>query len=94
MLTIVAHTFASPGEEEAVHAALHSLIAPTRRETGCIVYDLHRDNGDPAHFMFYETWQDRETWLAHTRSEHIAAARTAMEGKVARRELYELTKLG
>ncbi|MEO1610025.1 MAG: antibiotic biosynthesis monooxygenase, partial [Pseudomonadota bacterium] len=24
--------------------------------------DLHQDNENPAHFMFYENWESRELW--------------------------------
>ncbi|WP_416383486.1 putative quinol monooxygenase [Psychrobacter sp. 28M-43] len=26
----------------------------------CINYDLHQDNKNPAHFIFYENWASRE----------------------------------
>ncbi|MEM9449380.1 MAG: antibiotic biosynthesis monooxygenase, partial [Cyanobacteria bacterium P01_E01_bin.6] len=29
--------------------------APPR--AGCIQYDLHEDNENPAHFVFYENWE-------------------------------------
>ena len=38
------------------------LIDITRAEEGCINYDLHQDNENPAHFLFYENWKSRELW--------------------------------
>ena len=53
-LTIVAHIHAEPDHVEAVKTALQNLVAPTRAETGYLQYDLHQDNAEPAHFMFFE----------------------------------------
>ena len=61
-LTIVANIRAAPGREELVHKELLKLVVPTRQEPGCLQYDLHRDNDNPAHFLFYENWQTRELW--------------------------------
>lgn len=61
-LTIVANITAKAGKEELVKSELIKLIAITRKEEGCINYDLHQDNQNPAHFMFYENWESRELW--------------------------------
>ncbi len=47
---------AKPGCEEQVHQEVVSLLAPTRAEPGCIVYDVHRATDNRARFMFYEIW--------------------------------------
>ena len=52
-LTIVAHVIAKPESVELVKAELKKLIPITRQEEGCLQYDLHRDNDDPNHFLFY-----------------------------------------
>jgi quinol monooxygenase YgiN len=44
------------------------LIPITRAEEGCIQYDLHQDNEEPAHFLFYENWASRELWQIHMNS--------------------------
>ncbi|GAL10173.1 hypothetical protein JCM19233_1150 [Vibrio astriarenae] len=54
-LTIVANIIAKQDKVELVKAELLKLIDVTRAEEGCINYDLHQDNENPAHFMFYET---------------------------------------
>ena len=90
-LTIVANIHAKPGQAELVRAELEKLVQPTRAEPGCIAYDLHQDNDDPAHFMFYETWETRELWQAHMNAPHIAAYARATEGAVAEFILNEMT---
>ncbi|MDF1812675.1 MAG: putative quinol monooxygenase [Verrucomicrobiales bacterium] len=92
-LTIVAHINAKPERIELVKSELHNLIEATRAEEGCIDYDLHQDNENPAHFMFYENWKSRELWLAHMENQHIADYKAATEGAVENFSLYEMTHI-
>jgi len=92
-LTIIAHITARPGQTELVKASLEKLIAPTLAEEGCINYDLHQDNANPAHFMFYENWDSRELWQAHTKSQHLAAHKQATEGAIAETVIHEMTHI-
>ena len=59
-LTIVANIKANSAKVELVKAELLKLVPITRSEAGCINYDLHQDNENPAHFVFYENWEWRE----------------------------------
>lgn len=92
-LTIVANIKANADQVELVKAELLKLIAVTRAETGCINYDLHQDNENPAHFMFYENWQSRELWQAHMNNQHLAEYVKATEGAVAEFTLNEMSQL-
>ncbi len=92
-LTIVARIEADPGRVELVKTELSRLIEPTLNEAGCIQYDLHQDNDDPAVFLFYENWESRELWQAHMDSPHIAAYARATAGAVADFSLLEMTRL-
>jgi hypothetical protein len=49
LLTIFAEAYAKPGKEEALRKVLLGLVAPTKKEAGCVQYDLHVDNDDPRH---------------------------------------------
>ncbi|MEM7602164.1 MAG: putative quinol monooxygenase [Verrucomicrobiota bacterium] len=90
-LTIVANIFAKPDQVERVKAELQKIIAPTLAEDGCLNYDLHQDNEDPAHFMFYENWASREQWLVHMEQPHLQEYAAATEGAVDRFTLHEMT---
>ncbi len=93
ILTIVARIEADPDQVELVQSELQKLVEPTRSEPGCIQYDLHRDNDDPAVFLFYENWESRELWQAHMNSAHIAAYASACAGAIANFSLHEMTRL-
>ena len=58
-LVLNVHIEAKPGREEDLARELTALIAPTREETGCLTYELHRDPEEPARFMFYEQFADQ-----------------------------------
>jgi quinol monooxygenase YgiN len=92
-LTIVANIRANPDQIDLVKAELEKLVPITRGEKGCLQYDLHRDNSDPAHFMFYENWESRELWQTHMSAPHLAAYMQATEGAVAEFILNEMTHI-
>ena len=64
-LTIVANINANADQVDLVKAELLKLIDITHAEDGCINYDLHQDNDNPAHFLFYENWESRGLWHAY-----------------------------
>ncbi|MEG3663413.1 putative quinol monooxygenase [Celeribacter halophilus] len=92
-LTIVANIHANAEKIELVKSELLKLIPITRSETGCIDYDLHQDNENPAHFTFYENWESRELWQEHMNAPHLAAYMAATEGAVAQFTLNEMTQI-
>lgn len=92
-LTIVANIIAKQDKIEVVKSELIKLIEPTRLEEGCIDYNLHQDNENPAHFVFLENWTSRELLQKHLQSEHIAAYKAATEGAVELFTLNELTHI-
>ena len=93
-LTIVANIKANPDKITLVKAELEKLVPITRAEAGCINYDLHQDNDNPAHFMFYENWESRELWQTHMNAPHLAAYMEATDGAVAEFILNEMTHIG
>lgn len=93
-LTIIANIVANEDKIELVRTELLKLIELTRAEEGCINYDLHQDNDNPAHFVFYENWTSRELLQTHLASQHIADYVAATEGSVAQFTLNEMTHIG
>lgn len=92
-LTIVANIHAHPDKVELVKSELVKLIQPTLAEKGCINYDLHQDNEDPAHFIFYENWESLGCLEDHINSPHVARHIKATEGAVANVTLTKLTMI-
>ena len=93
-LTIVANIHAKPDRIDLVKAELEKLIPVTLAEEGCIQYDLHQDNENPAHFLFYENWSSRELWQVHMNAPHLADYLKATEGAVAEFTVNEMSRIG
>lgn len=90
-LTIVAHIYAKADQIDLVKVELKKLIPITRAEEGCLQYDLHQDNENLAHFLFFENWESRELWQKHMSTQHIQAYKVATEGATENFTLHEMT---
>lgn len=77
-LTVVANIFAKKGEEERIKRALLELVVQTRKEPGCINYDLHQSPQDARQFVMYENWKSAADLDAHDRSPHLTGFRNNM----------------
>ena len=74
---------AAPEKEEELERALTALIDPTRREAGCIRYDLVRGLGKSAEFAFIEEWESAEHLDAHSQTPHVREAGSKAAGLLA-----------
>jgi quinol monooxygenase YgiN len=70
-LTLVVTLRAKEGQQLLLEAELRALVGPTRREEGCLQYDLHRAAEQPGTYLFHEVWESREHHIAHTRTSHF-----------------------
>ena len=73
LLTVIAEFHAKPGKEEELGGLLKALIEPTRKEPGCVQYDLHIDNDKAGHFLFFENWTSMAHLQKHLGSPHLTA---------------------
>ena len=71
-IDVVAVLTAKPGSEEIVEAALKALVGPSRRDHGCISYDLFVSESAPGTYVTLEKWRSQEDIDAHMASPHIA----------------------
>lgn len=75
---VVARIVARPGKENELRALLHGLIEPTRREPGCVTYELLQNTTDPTDFTFVEEWNSDAELDAHLQSAHLRQARSRL----------------
>lgn len=71
MLKVIAQDFILPDRIDEVLPLYRELVEKTRQETRCHSYELFRNQKDPGHFVFIETWPDRAALDAHCQSEHF-----------------------
>ena len=93
-VVLVAEIQAKAGEEQAVKDALTAMVAPTRKEKGCLCYNLHESKNDKTVFMFYEQWASQAALEAHGKTEHMKAMQEALSGKVEKGGATFYTMLG
>lgn len=79
-IILTAMVKAKPGEEDAVKDILVALVEPTRKETGCLAYNLHQSKADKTQFMFYEQWASKEALDAHGKMPYMKALGGKLKG--------------
>lgn len=82
-LNVVSTIPAKPETEDAIRAALQALVAESRKEEGCLAYDLYESQSAPDTFVTVEAWASREALDQHMASAHVAEAFGAAEGALA-----------
>lgn len=92
-LTVIARVTAKKGAIESVRSELLKLIEPTRKEEGCIEYNLHQDNEDPAVFAFYETWESLASLERHMNSDHFRSYVNAVGGLIEEKVVHKMTRI-
>ncbi len=73
-LRVIARLVARAGKEDALRSVLMGLIAPTRKESGCITYELLQNKENSGEFTFVEEWQDEVALKAHFATDHLQNA--------------------
>ncbi|MDL2398891.1 putative quinol monooxygenase [Rhizobium mayense] len=70
-VTVMAHLVARPEKIDETKAFLMSLIVRTRAENGCVDYDLHQSDDNPAQFSFYENWTSQAALDRHMETPYL-----------------------
>jgi quinol monooxygenase YgiN len=77
-ISVVVHFTAKPGKDGELLTWLKSLLGPTRKEPGCIRYELNQEVENKAAFTFAEKFVNRAAFEAHVKmpyalsfSEHL-----------------------
>jgi quinol monooxygenase YgiN len=88
-LKVVAIAETSSERADELKSICLGLIAPTRKEEGCISYDLYQDTTNPGRFTFIEEWQSKDHLDVHLKTPHLVSAGEAF-GKILTKELVIL----
>jgi quinol monooxygenase YgiN len=82
-IRVVARIVALPDKVEELKSVLIGLIEPTRKEEGCITYELLHNQADPTDFTFVEEWESQALLDTHLASTHIQEAVSQLNNLVA-----------
>jgi quinol monooxygenase YgiN len=86
-VTLIVLLKSREGQEPLLEAELRALVGPTRREDGCITYDLHRGSDVPGTFLLHEVWASREHHRQHTQTAHFIRWDARKDALLASRDL-------
>lgn len=82
-IRVIAHIKALPDHVSEVQQILMTLIEPTRKEPGCIQYQLYQNLADKTDFTFVEEWENNSFIDVHLQSAHLAKVITQISGLLA-----------
>ncbi|GKX67215.1 putative quinol monooxygenase [Inconstantimicrobium mannanitabidum] len=92
MIKVVAKHFVKEDKINIFLESAKKLVEATRKETGCIKYELHQDIKDPKILTMIEEWEDNQSLDNHMASKHfreiVPMLGTLME-KEAEMNLYK-----
>ena len=71
-MTVLAVTWmAKTGHEAEVVEVFTKLSEASRKEPGCVMYQVHRHKTDPRRFFIYEQYKDDTALEAHRAAPHF-----------------------
>ena len=82
-MRVVARVTARTETVAQVRSILSELVEPTRKESGCISYELLQNDSDPTDFTFVEEWESNGALDAHLGMPHFLKTVAAIEGLLA-----------
>jgi quinol monooxygenase YgiN len=70
---------AKAGMGKALEEAFAPCVAATRKEAGCLAYDLSRDADDPTVYLMYEKFKSVAALADHLKQDHTLMLLKALE---------------
>lgn len=71
MITIIAKSIVNQGKLEEFMALTKEMIKESRKEDGCLSYDLYQDVHNDHILTLIEEWENMEAIQRHNESEHF-----------------------
>jgi quinol monooxygenase YgiN len=68
---VVARITARPEKVAELTSLLLSLVGPTRKEEGCVSYQLLRNKANECEFVLVEEWENNAALDAHLTTPHL-----------------------
>jgi quinol monooxygenase YgiN len=85
-VTLIVILRAREGQETLLEAELRALVGPSRREEGCLTYNLHRAIDTPGALLLHEVWSSREAHTEHTHTQHFLRWNARKDSLLASRD--------
>ena len=85
MVVLVVTWMAKAGHEAEVATVFSKLTEESRKEPGCVMYQVHRHKTEPRRFFIYEQYKDDAALEAHRTAPHFLQDARKELPKVAER---------
>src|SRR5439155_7357087 len=85
-VTLMVILRAREGQETPLEAELRALVSPSRREEGCLTYNLHRSIDTPGALLLHEVWTSRQAHTEHTHTPHFLRWNARKDALLASRD--------
>ncbi len=85
-VTLIVILRAREGQETLLEAELRALVSPSRREEGCLTYNLHRSIDTPGALLLHEVWTSRQAHTEHTHTPHFLRWNARKDALLASRD--------
>jgi quinol monooxygenase YgiN len=85
-VTLIVTLRAKEGQHLLLEAELRALVGPTRKEEGCLQYNLHAAADHPGSYLLHEVWASRDDHGAHTRTRHFLRWNARKDALISTRE--------
>ncbi|WP_392562306.1 putative quinol monooxygenase [Orbus sturtevantii] len=87
-LNIVAILTIKPEFSRDFQIEFKKVVAASRKEPGCIQYDLNQDTKDSHTYIFTESWQSAQAIDEHNTTSHYKKFAEFADGKVAKKIVH------
>lgn len=74
MVKVIARISSKAEATAQVRQVLQELVGPSRKESGCVSYELFEEVESPPDFITVEQWADERAFDAHMATPHVAQA--------------------
>ncbi len=85
---------AKEGSEAKMKELLTAMVEPSKRENGCVFYDIYQYADNKRKFMAVESWRDEAALDGHKASAHYAVYKSSYEPFCEHKYSDELEILG
>ena len=73
-MKVILRLSAKPDQVDELKRILTDLVRPTRKEPGCLSYEIFQNVADPCDFTFVEEWASDAALDAHWAAPHVQEA--------------------
>lgn len=92
-IRLIATLVAKENKAADISALCRALVPLSRRDDGCIQYDLHEDSENPGTFVFFEVWENQHALDKHNATSHINAFMKEAENNTESVDIQFIRKL-